>query len=278
IGTPADAVNRLAVAAPAVLLTHQGAGQQVKVHQAAPGDTASLLFQTGFSGRAEMGTAGSDAFAVKVSADGTAWFTALVADPATGRTALPGGLEVTGAVTGTAVTQAPADATAGRLLKVGDSATLLSASPASRLAAGGTANAIAVTTGAGFVGVPPVGLQIRFRPAASNTGPATLALDGGAGRPCVTVTGAALPAGYVRTDADTLARFDGTAWVLDRAPERGANAGGDYRRLADGTQTCARVATASLALDVAAFGGFRCAYQTWTFPLPFAAAPAVIAA
>ncbi|MFN3527388.1 MAG: hypothetical protein ACK4YU_15005, partial [Paracoccus sp. (in: a-proteobacteria)] len=91
-------------------------------------------------------------------------------------------------------------------------------------------------------------------------------------------TGAALPAGYVRTDADTLARFDGTAWVLDRAPERGANAGGDYRRLADGTQTCARVATASLALDVAAFGGFRCAYQTWTFPLAFAAPPVVLAA
>ncbi|MFN7177797.1 MAG: DUF2793 domain-containing protein, partial [Thermaurantiacus sp.] len=43
IGTPADAVNRLAVAAPAVLLTHQGAGHQVKVNKAAPGDTASLL-------------------------------------------------------------------------------------------------------------------------------------------------------------------------------------------------------------------------------------------
>ncbi|SLN68860.1 DUF2793 domain-containing protein [Roseisalinus antarcticus] len=84
INTGADATNRLAVAAEATLLTHAGAGHQVKVNKAAPADTASLLFQSNWSGRAEMGLAGDDSFAVKVSADGTAWSTALRIDGATG--------------------------------------------------------------------------------------------------------------------------------------------------------------------------------------------------
>ncbi|SLN62012.1 DUF2793 domain-containing protein [Pseudooctadecabacter jejudonensis] len=84
INTTADTTNRLSVAADATLLNHEGAGHQVKVNKAATPDTASLLFQTGFSGRAEMGTAGNDAFAIKVSDDGASWTTALSFDPATG--------------------------------------------------------------------------------------------------------------------------------------------------------------------------------------------------
>jgi len=84
-----DATNRLAVASPATLLNHAGAGHQLKLNKAAAGDTASLLFQTGFSGRAEVGTAGSDAFSVKVSADGAGYVTALQADGATGEVTLP---------------------------------------------------------------------------------------------------------------------------------------------------------------------------------------------
>ena len=89
ISTAADATNRLAVSSPATLLNHAGAGHQVKVNKAAAGDTASLLFQTGFSGRAEMGTAGTDDFAIKVSADGSAFFTALQSDGTTGEVTLP---------------------------------------------------------------------------------------------------------------------------------------------------------------------------------------------
>jgi hypothetical protein len=77
INTTADTTNRLAVAAAATLLTHDGSGHQVKVNKAAAGDTASLLFQTGWSGRAEMGLAGSDEFAIKVSPDGSTWKSAL---------------------------------------------------------------------------------------------------------------------------------------------------------------------------------------------------------
>ena len=84
-----DATNRLAVSSPATLLNHAGAGHQLKLNKATAGDTASLLFQTGFSGRAEMGTAGSDDFSVKVSADGSAYSTALVAAAATGQVTLP---------------------------------------------------------------------------------------------------------------------------------------------------------------------------------------------
>lgn len=72
-----DATNRLAVSSSASLFNHAGAGHQVKLNKAAAGDTASLLFQTGFSGRAEMGTAGSDDFAIKVSGDGGSFATAL---------------------------------------------------------------------------------------------------------------------------------------------------------------------------------------------------------
>lgn len=84
VNATADATNRLAVAAEAVLLSHDGAGHQVKVNKATASDTASLLFQTGWSGRAEMGTAGSDGFAIKVSDDGATWRQALRVDPATG--------------------------------------------------------------------------------------------------------------------------------------------------------------------------------------------------
>lgn len=88
IATSADAQNRLAVAAPASLFTHAGQGHQLKLNKAAPGDTASFLFQTGWSGRAEFGLVGEDAFSLKVSADGTAFQPVLTADPATGRATL----------------------------------------------------------------------------------------------------------------------------------------------------------------------------------------------
>lgn len=92
IATTPDATNRLAVAAPASLFTHSGAGHQVKVNKATATDNAALLFQTGWSGRAEIGLAGTDALSIKVSGDGTTFTTALTADAATGRISAPQGL------------------------------------------------------------------------------------------------------------------------------------------------------------------------------------------
>ena len=76
INATSDATNKLAVSADATLLNHAGGGHQLKINKSAPPDTASLLFQSGFSGRAEMGLAGADDFAIKVS-DGVTWFPGL---------------------------------------------------------------------------------------------------------------------------------------------------------------------------------------------------------
>lgn len=88
-GASPDATNRLSVNAPATLLNHDGAGHQLKLNKAAAAQTASLTFQTGFSGRAEMGTTGSDDFAIKVSPDGSTFYTALTVARATGQLSLP---------------------------------------------------------------------------------------------------------------------------------------------------------------------------------------------
>ncbi len=81
VNTTSDSTNRLAVSAPATLLTHEGAGHRLKINKASPADTASLLFQTNWSGRAEMGLTGDDAFSVKLSSDGTNWSEALNVSP-----------------------------------------------------------------------------------------------------------------------------------------------------------------------------------------------------
>ncbi|MEL6586203.1 MAG: DUF2793 domain-containing protein, partial [Pseudomonadota bacterium] len=94
VNTAADENNRLAVSSPATLLTHEGGGHQLKINKAAPAQTNSLLYQTNWSGRAEMGCSGEDAFAVKVSADGASWNTSLRCDPTTGTVAFPSGAVV----------------------------------------------------------------------------------------------------------------------------------------------------------------------------------------
>ena len=94
INTTADDVNRLAVSADATLLFHNGSDHRVVVNKDAPTDTASLLFQTGYSGRAEMGTAGGDDFSIKVSNDSMSWNTALTLDGATGRAEFQSGAQV----------------------------------------------------------------------------------------------------------------------------------------------------------------------------------------
>lgn len=80
VNATADTTNRLSVASPATLLSHEGAGHQVKVNKAAAANTATLLFQNGFSGRAEIGLAGDDNLRFKVSADGAAWSEAMAID------------------------------------------------------------------------------------------------------------------------------------------------------------------------------------------------------
>ncbi|MDP4004165.1 DUF2793 domain-containing protein [Methylobacterium sp. NEAU K] len=89
INTGADATNRLAVKSDAALLTWDdvtpGSGDmRIAVNKRAPARDAALVFQTGYSARALLGSLGGDDFSLKVSPDGAAFFTALTASAATG--------------------------------------------------------------------------------------------------------------------------------------------------------------------------------------------------
>lgn len=114
VNATADTTNRLSVSSPAVLLNHEGTDLQLKLNKASPGDTGSMLYQTGFSGRAELGLTGDDDFHFKVSADGTAWNEAILIDKATGEVSFPntslgGGSGFTPFASRAAVRQSSAD-------------------------------------------------------------------------------------------------------------------------------------------------------------------------
>jgi len=79
-----DTTNKLSVNSAAALFNNIGNGVQVKLNKNASTDTASVLYQTGFSGRAEIGTTGDDGFHFKVSPDGAHWFQSLLIDQTTG--------------------------------------------------------------------------------------------------------------------------------------------------------------------------------------------------
>ncbi len=91
IGTTADAGNPFAARLNTALWTalEVGAGGtgdlRLTLNKEAAGDVLSLLFQSGWSGRAELGLVGDDDLRLKVSADGSSWRDALVVDRATGR-------------------------------------------------------------------------------------------------------------------------------------------------------------------------------------------------
>ena len=117
INATADASNRLAVRSAASLLDNVGNGHQQKINKAAAGDTASTLYQTGYSGRAEYGLTGDDDFHVKVSPDGSTWHEALVVDKDDGTADLKKSLRAQDYLTG-------AQATGPRIVAVGDSHTV----------------------------------------------------------------------------------------------------------------------------------------------------------
>lgn len=175
------------------------------------------------------------------------------------------------------VTTSATDTTAGRVLRVGDSATILSASPALRATVGGTGNAITLTTGASLPSLP-TGLMLRWRAGSANTGATTINVDGLGAQPCVTVTGAVLPAGYIRTDVDTVAIWDGTNWQVQREAEAGSNSDGEWVRLANGWQECTRIIDLDGISLTTAYGAlYRNASNLgpYAFPVAFANASSV---
>ncbi|WP_395943178.1 DUF2793 domain-containing protein [Brevundimonas sp.] len=91
VGTTADAANPLAIKSNTALFTARGADEggdgdlRLTLNKAAAGDVLSLLFQSGYAGRAELGLAGDENLSLKVSADGTTWRRAFGVDRASGR-------------------------------------------------------------------------------------------------------------------------------------------------------------------------------------------------
>lgn len=134
---------------------------------------------------------------------------------------------------------------------------------------GGTADAITLTSNLNL-GSLVAGQRVAFQATAANTGAATINLDGLGAVSCVTVTGAALPFGYIRTGVWTFAWYNGTAWVVDRLPEAGSNASGRYTKFADGTMICVQEIGVALASSTASGSIFTSgAEATWTFPAAF---------
>ena len=247
VNAAADATNRLAVAAPAALFTHAGADHRIAVNKAAPGDTASLVFQTGFSARAEIGTAGSDDLAFKVSPDGAAFHTALAADGATGRVTLPGGLRL------------PAGSAAAP-------AAAFAADPATGLC----------RPAAGAIGLATAGAErLRIAPDGAILAAGTTLAVG------VSFADPAAPAGghpvYHAGNALGPVAHSGAA-VTGALGERGAGADGAFERRFTGWAACTR-GDLSVTNCNTAFGAlFRSADITWTFPAAFAAGlPPVVA-
>jgi hypothetical protein len=99
IGTAPDGTNKFAAKLNAALFTaipaaESGNGDMRCVfNKETSTDTASLLFQNNFSGRAELGLTGSDNLTLKVSANGTSWQDVLTIDRANGQATFMAGTQ-----------------------------------------------------------------------------------------------------------------------------------------------------------------------------------------
>lgn len=141
----------------------------------------------------------------------------------------------------------------------------------------GTANAIIITnSGEGVTELIP-GMTFSFIPASNNTGSVTINYHGRGVTPCVTVSGAALPAGYLVAGRIARVWYDGTSFVVDREPEVITNSNGRAIRYADGTQVCDFVYDATGDDWTNAIGSFFTAPASvvWTYPTTFSATPTV---
>lgn len=90
VGTAADPANPLSVYGTSALFN--GVSFSFTINKAAAANTASIIFEDGFSGRAQIGLNGSDNLSFKVAPDGTAWATALTIAAATGSATFGGAL------------------------------------------------------------------------------------------------------------------------------------------------------------------------------------------
>ncbi|ABD08153.1 hypothetical protein RPB_3457 [Rhodopseudomonas palustris HaA2] len=104
VNTTAAAPNLLSVKSDAALFAAidpaaGGSGDvRLQLSKDSAANTASVVFSNAYSGRAEFGLVGSDAFRLKISADGASFVDALLIDPVSGNATLPRGIALTGVV------------------------------------------------------------------------------------------------------------------------------------------------------------------------------------
>lgn len=300
IGTTPDTTNRLSVVSPASLFSHAGSDHRMVLNKATPADTASILLQAGFSGRAEIGLAGSNDLSVKVSADGASFLTGLsvqangtVTVPQnlavggdttlSGSTTLSGPVTLSGTLTGPAVQATPQDGTAGKLLVTGafglgsTSAPLLASLDATTTLSGTWRTADVGTTGTWPAGVTTTTLRNGIM-SVSRPDSATILQR------------------WLQTDTATewTRRNSGAGWSAwsrslpvtgpvamtaglptGAVIQRGTGTQGEFVRFADGTQICTHILAIgpiNTAIGAIFQGG---ANVTWTFPAAFATVPVV---
>lgn len=89
----------------AVTVANGGTGDaRVQISKESSAKTASVVFSDAFSGRAEFGLVGSDAFKLKVSNDGSTFVEAFNIDQTTGNLSLPRGVSLTGVISPAQIT------------------------------------------------------------------------------------------------------------------------------------------------------------------------------
>lgn len=276
INAAADTTNRLSVSSDATLLNHAGAGHQLKINKSSPSATASLLFQSNWTGHAEMGLAGDTSFSVKVSPDGGSWFDAIKIDPVNETVGLaPDGttvfqassaaIQLDAPLTGSAIQSDSLDKTTGRIMPVG------------AFGLGGDAlylSDISVTDSSIVSGFYRIDGQTLGAP--RNSGQQHLihsrrSAGGGETQWVMIEDDGAL---YVRARSagawqswqhiPTSAFLTGNMTGTDYSPvfERGQNLNGEYTRFADGTQVCWGQTSLSFIWE-------RELYGSWTFPASF---------
>lgn len=103
VGTTADATNPFSAKLNKALWTAKATGEggdgdlRYTMNKEAAGNVLSLLMQSGWSGRAELGLIGDDDLSLKVSPDGSAWTAALTVNRTTGYLQAASGMAFGGA-------------------------------------------------------------------------------------------------------------------------------------------------------------------------------------
>lgn len=89
INATSDAVNLFSLRSDASLFSHNGSAHRLKINKNQISDIGSIIFQTGFSSRAEIGLLSNDNLGLKVSQNGNRWHEAFSVDAGNGAMSFP---------------------------------------------------------------------------------------------------------------------------------------------------------------------------------------------